>query len=108
MITTITDDIMKTDFDLYNRVTEGFETEILDRLGFAGVDIQVEHYDNIIFCHDMSFLKESMLVTNRVVCLGEKWNGKGCLKEYTPDFKKLYVSDNIDELRWIIRELLAK
>lgn len=104
MVVTICNDISKTDTDLYNRVAEGFETKIVS--WHPGVWAEVD--GDVIYCHDITLLDGILgYPYNKlpVVCFGERWNGAGCLGQNVPDFKKLFVSDNLDEIRYIIKQL---
>lgn len=104
MIITICDDIMKTDFDLYNRVVEGFEAKIIK----SDYDVEWGKKGDIIFCHHLIDLQDCLCLGMPVVCLGERWNGKDCFKNLHVPANVLHISNNIDELRWIIKNLLDK
>jgi len=98
MLVTILDNLEKTDFDLYNRVVEGFEAKLIKPMQKAE--------GHVIYCHDENLL-ESLSWGKPVVCLGEKWN-PNLLKDIDiSKFENLYVTNNLDEARYIIKQLLT-
>lgn len=100
MIITITNDINKTDFDLYERVTEGFQRQLI------GPKDPIPENAKIVYCHGEN-LFESMTSGLPTVSLGRKWIACN-IDEYIINGVTGYISDSIDELRYIITKLLAQ
>lgn len=99
MITTISNDISITDFDLYNRIVEGFDSEIIKLEDIGSIK------GKIIYCHGENFV-ESLSTGIPVVCLGSKWHGENWIGQNIANGVNGYISNNIEELRYIIRQLL--
>lgn len=97
-IVTITDNLKATDFDLYERVVDGFEAIVI------GPGESAFKEDSIIYCHDISYLIQSLSTGVPVVCFGEKWT-----KVNPPITNKVngYFTNSLDEIRYILRRLLV-
>lgn len=100
MVITIIDDINKTDFDLYERVTEGFPRKLI------GPKDPIPPEGKIVYCHGENIF-ESLNSGLPTVSLGKRWILSN-IDEFIVNGVTGYLSNNIDELRYIITKLLAE
>lgn len=94
------------DKDLFDRVVDGFEYDIVNNIN------DIKNYKVFYFHPEQdesseNLIKAAMFYKN-TTCLGNAWFSSFNPATYIENGKTGYYSNNVDEIRWVIRKLLEK